>query len=97
MLPKRLTDSGKRTRRVFAPHALTVLAQAFHISLRRAHSAIGAPQVKDSASLRFSSVSRSDQAGLVKLQVIHVGRDRVRDHPGVRIRPQQIVRLVHAG
>jgi hypothetical protein len=42
-------------------------------------------------------ISWSDQAGLVELQVIHVGRNRVTDHPSVRIRPQQLVRPVHAG
>jgi len=42
-------------------------------------------------------ISWSDQAGLVELQVIHVRRNRVTDHPSVRIWPQQLVRLVHAG
>jgi hypothetical protein len=42
-------------------------------------------------------ISGSDQAGLVELQVIHIGRDGVTDHPSVRIRSQQLMSLVQAG
>lgn len=37
-----------------------------------------------------------DQAGLIEFQVIHVGCNRVTDHPSVGIRPEQLVRLLHA-
>src|SRR5215831_14780346 len=39
----------------------------------------------------------SYQPGIIEFQMIHVGRDRVTDHPSVGIRPQQLVGMVHAG